>query len=285
LQGGIAVFRRNVHTGGLVQLAGGNGCVTAQGLERCARARSIPRIGGTDVAVDRNGQHLYAASGDRIAAFDRLRGGGLRQLSGLAGCISHLGEGGCAPARTLENGVVGLAASPGGFDSLYATASFSVFGGASFNGAVANLARDPATGALSQPAGPAGCISSGGALGCASTHSEMLGPGAIAVSQDGRNAYAVLTVELGGDGVVAFRRNRSTGELAQLPGRAGCIARNPPYTNCTDSRGLSATAIALSRDGRNAYVTSGGFAPGTIPGTGGVRPRAPDALAVYKRAR
>jgi hypothetical protein len=44
-------------------------------------------------------------------------------------------------------------------------------------------------------------------------------------------------------------------------------ANNPP-SDCADSRGLTAIAIALSRDGRNAYVTSD---------TG--------AIAVYRRAR
>ena len=95
-------------------------------------------------------------------------------------------------------------------------------------------------------------------------------PGPIEVSRDGRNAYAVLNL-LSDDGVVVFSRNRATGELTQIPGRAGCVTDDPP-PDCADSGGLTATDIALSRDGRNAYVASA------------IEP-APDALAVYKRAR
>jgi hypothetical protein len=77
---------------------------------------------------------------------------------------------------------------------------------------------------------------------------------------------------------VVFGRDPATGELAQIAGPAGCIAHNPPQTGCADTQGLTPTAIALSRDGRSAYVTSGGSGPGTVP-----FPRAPDAVAVYRR--
>jgi hypothetical protein len=107
----------------------------------------------------------------------------------------------------------------------------------------------------------------------------MASPAGIEVSRDGRNVYVVQTIELGGDGVVVFARDSATGELSQLPGLGGCIAHNPPQTDCADSLGLTATAIALSRDGHSAYVTSGGSAPGTSP-----FPQAPDAIAVYRRA-
>jgi DNA-binding beta-propeller fold protein YncE len=274
-QGGIAVFRRSQRTGRLVQLKGANGCITVEGLEGCARG-SFPSLGGTALEIDRGGENLYAAAIDRIVVFDRVRGGVLQELPRPAGCVRHLGEGGCTPARAFESGPRVLA-SPLGLDNLYVSTSFTVFPGVR-HGAVVSLVRDPASGALVQPAGTAGCISLNGAQGCASTHSEMVSPAGIEVSPDGRNAYAVQVVELGGDGVVAFGRDPATGELTQLPGPAGCIAHNPPQTGCTDSGGLTATAIALSPNGRSVYVTSGGSAPGTHP-----FPRAPDAVAVYRR--
>jgi DNA-binding beta-propeller fold protein YncE len=246
---GIAVFRRNARTGRLVQLAGADGCVTAEAREGCARGRSLALV--ADVAVDRDGDNLYAASfrDNAVAIFDLDRGVP-RQLPAAAGCISHVGEGGCTPARTLL-GASGLAASPNGAQ-LYATAMF--------NGAVAILARDRATGALSQPPGPLGCIRYPSGLDCADAR-YVEEPGQIELSHDGRNAYVA-----GLGTLVVLRRNRATGELSQLPGKAGCIANNPP-SDCADSRGLTAIAIALSRDGRNAYVTSD---------TG--------AIAVYRRA-
>jgi DNA-binding beta-propeller fold protein YncE len=248
---GIAVFRRNTRTGRLIQLAGADGCVTAEALEGCARGRALALV--ADVAVDRGGGNLYAASSrdNAMAVFDLDRGVP-RQPAGVAGCISHLGDGGCTPARTLL-GASGLAASPNGAQ-LYATATF--------NGAVAILARDRVTGALSQPPGPLGCIRDGGGLDCGDAR-HMEEPRQIELSRDGRNAYVS-----GLGALVVLRRNRTTGELAQLPGRAGCIANPPPFSDCTDSRGLNPLGIALSGDGRNAYLTSD---------TG--------AIAAYRRAR
>jgi hypothetical protein len=70
-----------------------------------------------------------------------------------------------------------------------------------------------------------------------------------------------------------LRRDRTSGQLSQLPGKKGCIndyaSTAPPYTDCADSRGLNALGLALSRDGRNAYVTD----------------RERDVIAVYRRAR
>jgi DNA-binding beta-propeller fold protein YncE len=248
---GIAVFRRNARTGRLVQLSGADGCVTAEAVEGCARGRALALV--ADVALDRRGDSFYAASlrDNAVAVFDLVRGVP-RQLAGAAGCISHLGEGGCTPARTLL-GASGLAGSPNGAQ-LYATATF--------NGAVAILARDRVTGALSQPPGPLGCIRAAGGLDCADAR-YMEEPGQIELSRDGRNAYVSALGAL-----VVLRRNRTTGELSQLPARAGCIADNPPFSDCTDSRGLNPIGIALSRDGRNAYLSSD---------TG--------AIAVYRRAR
>jgi DNA-binding beta-propeller fold protein YncE len=248
---GIAVFRRNARTGRLVQLAGADGCVVAEAVQRCARGRALARV--SDVAVGRGGDNLYAASsGANAVAVFELDRGVPRQPAGATGCISHLGEGGCTPARALL-GASGLAASPNAAQ-LYAAATF--------NGAVAILARDRVTGALSQPPGPPGCIRDGGGLHCADAR-HMEEPGKIKLSRDGRNAYVNALGAL-----VVLRRNRATGQLSQLPGRAGCIAERRLFGDCTDSRGLNPVGIALSGDGRNAYLTSD---------TG--------AIAVYRRAR
>jgi DNA-binding beta-propeller fold protein YncE len=259
-RGGIAVFRRNPRTGGIVQLAGADGCVTAQGREGCALGRSIAQV--TDLEVDRGGDNVYAASfrDGAVAVFARLPGGVLRQPEGAAGCISGDFASACAQHRMLAD-VSALAGSPRG-SQLYATATFRA--------AVATLARDPATGSLSDPPGRIGCIRDTVPLSGCGVARFMLGPEEIAVSQDGRNAY-VTTFESAP--LVVLRRNRTTGELSDLPGRAGCIGPHPRFEGaCTSSRGLQgASAIALSRDGRSAYVTWAG--------------EGRDALAVYRRAR
>jgi DNA-binding beta-propeller fold protein YncE len=236
---GIAVLRRNVRTGALSQPGGTNGCVTAVALDGCAIGRAVRQV--SDIALDRDGDNLYAASSpdNAVAVFD-LAAGMPRQPAGPAGCISHLGENGCTPASTLL-GAFGLAASPNGAQ-LYAVAEF--------NGAVAILARDPASGALSQPPGSLGCIRDGGGIDCAVAR-FMGHPDQIVVSHDGRNAY----VRGERSDIVVLRRDRATGELSQLSGKAGCVSAR--VSDCTATRPLSTMAMALSRDGRNLYVASG----------------------------
>jgi DNA-binding beta-propeller fold protein YncE len=232
---GVTAFRRNVRTGRLTRIFGPGGGLTQV----------------TDVAVDPTGTRLYASSSgaSQVTVFS-LAGG----VPSPASCINQTGAGGCATGRTL-NGASELALSPDG-RQLYAAAEFS--------GAVAILAPDPATGALSQPAGSLGCIRDGGGLDCA--EARFMGhPSLIEVSRDGRNAYVRSDA-----GLVVLRRDRVTGQLAQLSGRKGCIASGNP--DCTDSGGLFPGAIALSGDGRNAYFTS---EPGVQRGT----------IAIYRRAR
>ena len=85
------------------------------------------------------------------------------------------------------------------------------------------------------------------------------------LSSDGRYAYVTALGSL-----VVLRRDTGTGELSQLPGTAGCIAGRPPIADCARSRRLSdPSSIALSRDGRHAYVTWSET----------------DAVGVYRRAR
>jgi DNA-binding beta-propeller fold protein YncE len=250
---GLAVFRRNARTGRLVQLRGADGCVTAKAVAGCARGRALGGV--TDVAPDRGGHNLYAAAGS-VAVF-KLAGGVPRQLPGAAGCISEFPEDGCTPALTL-NGPEGLAISPAG-TQLYAAVMY--------RGAVAILTRDRATGALSQPPGPLGCIRDGGGLGCADAR-HLEHPGGIELSHDGRNAYVIGTGTL-----VVLRRDRATGGLSQLPGKRGCLnslsRAGAQYPDCTDSGRVSPGGVTLSRDGRNAYISD----------------NETDVIAVYRRAR
>jgi DNA-binding beta-propeller fold protein YncE len=251
---GIAVLRRNAGTGALSQPRGTGGCVTSTAVDGCAVGRALRRV--SDIALDRDGDNLYAASSpDNAVAVFYLAGGLPQQPAGAAGCISHLGEGGCTAARTLL-GAFGLAVSPNG-TQLYATAELG--------GAVAILARGPIGGALSQPLGPLGCIRDGGGIDCAVAR-FMGHPDEIVMSHDGRNAY----VRAEATDIVVLRRDGVTGELSQLPGRAGCIAAGNP--ECAASRGVVPTAIALSHDGRNAYIASNGAGRD-------------DVIAVYRRAR
>jgi hypothetical protein len=83
----------------------------------------------------------------------------------------------------------------------------------------------------------------------------------VTVSPDGRSAYEV---GYGNPPVLSvFSRNRNTGVLTQLRGKAGCLSRggaseDGPHT-CTRARDLDtgdARSIAISNDGRYVYVAS-----------------------------
>ena len=65
----------------------------------------------------------------------------------------------------------------------------NVYVASSRSNAIAVFRRDARTGALTQRRGAAGCISDGGASGCARAIG-LLGPNSVAVSPDGRNVYA-----------------------------------------------------------------------------------------------
>ena len=79
--------------------------------------------------------------------------GDLTQPAGTAGCVSETGAGPCADGHGLDD-PYSVAVSPDG-KSVYVASHDS--------DAVARLNRNPTTGAITQPAGTAGCISETGA--------------------------------------------------------------------------------------------------------------------------
>jgi DNA-binding beta-propeller fold protein YncE len=109
-------------------------------------------------------------------------------------------------------------------------------------------------GSLTQLPGTAGCLNRTGSTGCAKARA-VSEPLALAVSRDGKNVYASGGIgSLGAVGV--FARNRSTGVLHQLPGRAGCVARLPSRA-CGTGRGLETpAAVAISGDGRLVAIAA-----------------------------
>ena len=99
---------------------------------------------------------------------------------------------------------------------------------------------------------PAGCIAdSGGPASCIGAD-DLGGAAAIAVSPDGRNAYAA---SYSSKAVVVFARNPATGALTP----AGCIgdSKDGPPSCSASAAGLEAAdAVAVSHDGHNVYVGS-----------------------------
>ena len=166
-------------TGDLTQPAGSAGCVSETGAEACAHGHGLS--GPRSVAVSADGKSVYVASdlSNDVARFNRnTTTGAITQPAGTAGCVSETGYGPCADGHGLSS-AFGVAVSADG-KSVY-VASF-------ISNAVARLVRNTTTGAITQPAGSAGCVSETGAEACAHGHG-LSGPRSVAVSADGKSVY------------------------------------------------------------------------------------------------
>ena len=237
--GAVVVFGRDRRTGALTQLPGTNGCVSEDGTGgECAEGSSL--IGTADVAISRDGRHVYVASfvSDAVAVFTRdRRTGALRQVYGVVG--------------NALNGARFLAVSRDG-RNVYVTSIFS--------NAVAVFSRDKWTGVLTQLPGTDGCVSDDGTGGTCANGRELNSPGGVAVSPDGRHVYVASHPSSAGLGAVAvFSRDRRTGALTQLPGTDGCVSEDGSGGECVDGRAIDgAFDVAVTEDGRNVYVVSRG---------------------------
>ena len=244
----LAGFVRGSVTGRLTQLRGEAGCLAPNGAEGCAPAR---RLGESDgVVVSPDGRHLYRMSMLHPPELELLqrepRTKILRERDGRGACFSSGGVRGCTRLRGVgyvDSGAI----SPDG-RHLYAAMA---------DQGLAAFARNGRTGMLRQLAGAAGCVLEDRSAGCASARGVDHGR-FPAVSPDGRNIYLN-----GGSSLVAFARNRRTGELHQLPGKAGCIAEplSDDYATCAHpvQRNWATGPMAVSPDGRQLYSIINGF--------------------------
>ncbi len=177
----ISVFDRTTggaQQGELDQKAGLAGCISNGGAGSCDDGNALD--GASAVALSPNGSSLYSASfqSDAISVFDRLGNGELDQKAGSAGCISETGAGGCADGKGLDL-ATDVAVSPDGT---------TVYSAAVVSSAVVGYGRDAATGALSQVAGTAGCVSEAGAGPC-QDGVALAQADAVAVSPNSQSIY------------------------------------------------------------------------------------------------
>jgi DNA-binding beta-propeller fold protein YncE len=182
-----------------------------------------------------------------LAAAVAAAAGELLQKPGTAGCISETGTGGaCQNGRALED-PFGIAASQDG-RSVYVASISST--------AVAVFDRDPATGALTQKPGTAGCISEDGTGGLCQNGTAVEGGFGAVVSADGENVYVAAR---SAGSVAIFDRDTGSGALTQKPGTAGCISDDGTGGLCANGTGLGGPSdAATSPDGKSVYVASQG---------------------------
>jgi DNA-binding beta-propeller fold protein YncE len=108
----------------------------------------------------------------------------------------------------------------------------------------AAASRTSRSGALTQPAGAAGCISEGGKAGCAKGRA-LDGADGVTVSPDGRNVYAASEES---DSVVVLARDRRRGRVRQVSRSRGCISR-ARQGGCTRVRALGGAYVASESSG------------------------------------
>lgn len=169
--------------------------------------------------------------------------GGIDQLAPPNGCITNGGSGGCKSSHDLSRG----------FDSVVSPDGRHVYATAFDLSAVLTFDRDPATGALTQKAGTAGCVHHGSATADCAAATNLFAPAGIELSNDGATAYVVAR---GSSAVAVFDRDPSTGALTQKSGATGCIADTGSAT-CADARAMQTpNFLWKSPDGRFLYVSS-----------------------------
>lgn len=198
--------------------------------------------------VSLDGRHLYMVQWSRIAIASRdPASGSLAPIAGPAGCIADDGAAyGCTDARQMR-GVGDLAFSPDGLQ-VYATAED--------DSAIVILDRDPATGALTQKAGAAGCVNAVGADGCQGGAKMLVAPQALAMRPDGAHLY-VASTGIGGKALLVFARNSTNGTLAQLTGNAAYIHSSAcqPGVACTTTANVSQIRdLAFDPAGNRLYA-------------------------------
>ena len=245
---GVTVYDRDTTTGALSRHPGPGGCVTRDGSGgRCGAAPPISAgpVYGMEVSPD--GRNLYVpAINGNLVVFD------IDKASGALTYRSCFGSGQeCTLPRGMGGGyVTGFVVDPTDGTSAYLRVG----------GALLVFSRDPSTGALTQMAGSAGCLTEAPTSGCTDAVGLTLGGFQLQISPDGRHLY---TTEQGPGGVTVFQR-LPDGSLLEPAGTAGgCISAdgssNSVAGSCVDGSDTLANAygVAIDPAGRNVYVTSG----------------------------
>jgi DNA-binding beta-propeller fold protein YncE len=259
----IVIFRRDPATGALTQLPGAEGCLSADGSSQdgpgtCQTLNTL--VGPNGISISSDDRYVYVDDFEAHRILVLARNpltGGLVQIQ----CLHEAGK--LAPPFCSVGRVLGeaksLVLSPDGLHAYSADYSAGK-SGLPPSGGVSVFDRDPETGALSQKAGEAGCITNTGeddtgASTCARGR-VLGGADAMSIAPNGGTLYVAAYRE---GGVAAFHVS-ADGSLTQLPGTGGCVtmsgADDLGAPTCGVARALQGPyGSAVSPDGRTLYVT------------------------------
>jgi DNA-binding beta-propeller fold protein YncE len=183
----VVAFSRDASTGALTQLAGTAGCTSDTGTSG-ACVDGVELWGAKGVTISPDDEHVYVTSpwGNAVAAFARdTTTGALTQLTGTAACVSATGTGGSCVTGKALTGASAVTVSPDGTN---------VYVAATTADAVAVLARNTTTGALTQDSGTSACLSETGTSGACTDGRALDGAQGLVVSPDGKDVYVVSGV-------------------------------------------------------------------------------------------
>jgi len=191
-----AVVVLHASAAGLTQDPGAAGCIArGGGPEGCGVGKAL--AGPSDLAISRDGRFVYTASSiaDAVAILRRdTTTGVLTQRLDRRGCIGQSGSGGCTRGNGLDE-VWGIALSPDGLN-LYAVSSRVNM--------LSAMARNRASGRLTQLPGRYACFIRGGGFGCPEGRGLTVAV-AVTVSRNGRNVYVASEDTYLGS-IAVFRR-------------------------------------------------------------------------------
>lgn len=172
------------------------------------------------------------------------RAGVLAQLPGATGCVQDpvVAADGCAAGRGLAEA---------GSTAMTSDGQFVYVAGNTDGGSIAVFRRDTVSGALTQLAGTAGCVSQTGSNGRCAVDAELVNLRTILLSPNNNTLY-VASISTGK--VLIFSR-ATDGSLSRPDSPAGCINNGPASPTCSAGTGIPAP-YGLATDGNNLFVSS-----------------------------
>jgi 6-phosphogluconolactonase (cycloisomerase 2 family) len=250
----IVIFKRDPSTGVLSQPAAPGGCISHDGAGQdgpgmCLTLATINDPVGISISPDDRFVYVTDVGNHSIHVLSRDSAtGALAETQCLSDQASP--PSGCASARVIGD-AQSVVISPNGLHA-YTTR---------FGTGLSVFDRDPATGALTQKPGSAGCITDSGndSTGAATCATGRVLNGAYSISLDPAGGRTLYVTAYNDKGIAIFHVG-ADGTLTQLAGPGGCVTLsgqdNTKSLTCTTGRALEGPyGVTISPDDGTLYAT------------------------------